>query len=42
MLAASKVKMSGSEKLKQSCMNTGDKILGKHIYDNFSIKIMCN
>ena len=30
MLAASKVKMSGSEKITAN-MNTGDKILGKHM-----------
>ena len=30
MLAASKVKMSGSEKIKAN-MNTGNKIFGKHI-----------
>ena len=40
MLAGSKVKMSGGEKIKEK-MNTGNKIFGKHI-DNSSIKIMCN
>ena len=41
---ASKVKMSGSEKIIiiKANMNTGTKILGKHIYNNSSIKIMSN
>ena len=37
MLEASKVKMSGSEKIKAN-MNTGNKIFGKHIPK----KIFCN
>ena len=41
MLAASKVKMSGSEKIKAN-MNTCKKIFGKHTCDNSSIKITCN
>ena len=40
MLADSKVKMSGSEKIKAN--STWNKIFGKHTYDNSSIKIMCN
>ena len=42
MLAASKVKMSGSEKTKVN-MNTGNKIFGKYIRQlRHNVKIMCN
>ena len=41
MLAASKVKMSGSEKIKTNT-NTGNKISLVSRYDNSSIKIMGN
>ena len=37
---ASKVKMSGSEKIKAN-MNTGNEIFGS-TYDNSSIKIICS